>query len=178
MIAGHHISPFSHSHSNLSLPLHLHFSPCHICLTQPVWQHSMLKHSQGRWSKSAVNSHYNALTWCFLTSQAFLKCCQGPWGYFTAYLLSQLFSISLSLSLSGCVWLQLKIWLTEMLLWSYLHMVWVYIMPSSKTYCLKITDLTQSPEVIQMRTTTSKPPSFYNVITVFHSPAVSNIVLE
>lgn len=96
----------------------------------------MLKHSQGRWSKSTVNSHYNALIWCFLTSQAFLKCCQGPWGYFTVYLLPQLFS-PLSLSWSVCVRLQLKVWLTEMLLWSYLHMVWVYIMPSSKNVLFK-----------------------------------------
>lgn len=138
MIVRHLISLFSHSWCNLSLPPH--FSPCHICLTQPVWQHSMLKHSQGRWSKSAVNSHYNALIWCFLTSQA---CCQGPSGYFTSFPSFSLY-VSLFLCLSVCAntsveQLQLKIWL---FLWSCLHMNQVGLFektdglkPNSKLSC-------------------------------------------
>lgn len=178
MIARHHISPFSRSHSNLSLPLHLSpFQPMPYLLNPT--------------SVTALNAKALPRQMIKVSSQFTLQCIDLMFPNLPGLSLMlprtlRIFHsvppfpafLSLPLSLSVCVCLQPKYGLTEMFLSSYLHMVWVYILPSSKTYSLKITDPTQSPEVIHMRTTTSKPPSFYNVITALHSPAVSNIVLE
>lgn len=142
MIARHHISPFSHSHSNLSPSLHLSpFQPMPYLLNPA--------------SVTALNAKALPRQMIKVSSQFTLQCIDLMFPNLPGLSLmlprtfrifhstsfpSFFLSSSLSLSVSLCVqWLQPKVWLTDMFFWSYLHLVWVYILPSSQMYCLKIT---------------------------------------
>lgn len=174
MIARHHISPFSRSHSNLSLPLHLSpFQPMPYLLNPT--------------SVTALNAKALPRQMIKVSSQFTLQCIDLMFPNLPGLSLMlprtlRIFHsvppfpafLSLPLYLSACVCLQTKYGWQR----CFSGQICIWFLPSSKTYSLKITDSTESPEVIHMRKTTSKPPSFYNVITALHSPAVSNIVLE
>lgn len=128
MIARHHISLFSHSHSNLSLPPHLSpFQPMPYLLNPA--------------SVTALNAKALPRQMIKVSSQFTLQCIDLMFPNLPglSLMLPRTFRIfhsvppfpaflclprSLFLSLCVCVQcLQLKIWLTEMFLWSCLHMI-------------------------------------------------------
>lgn len=145
-----HTSLFSHSQSNLSLPPHLSpfqpmpylLNPASVtALNAKALPRQMIKVSS-QFTLQCIDLMFPNLPGLSLMLPRTFRIFHST-PPFPAFLCLPL-SLSIFLYMCVCVCvnvcvhcLQLKIWLTEMFLWSCLHMNWVYILSSSKRDGLK-----------------------------------------